>query len=113
GIQAIGRYAEGCPSLGDGYARDLPTAQERMGEPSALEERKTVDVADCEVMAHVEIRTGPIRGKVVGIDERSVAAVGGIVYRMAVGVGHTQCQIADGALPSDLQGMIDRIRGVP
>src|SRR5437016_2439334 len=84
-----------------------------MGEPSALEKREAVDVADSEVMPHVEIRTGPIGGKVVGIDERGVAAVGGIVYRVAISVGHAQREVPDGALYSCLQGMIDGIRGIP
>src|SRR5438132_2996535 len=84
-----------------------------MGEPSALEKREAVDVADGEVMPHVEIRTGPIGGKVVGIDERGVAAVGGIVYRVAISVGHAQREVPDGALYSCLQGMIDGIRLVP
>src|SRR5256885_12576394 len=84
-----------------------------MGEPSALEKREAVDVADSEVMPHVEIRTGPIGGKVVGVDERGVAAVGGIVYRVAVGVGQAQRQIAHVALHSHLQGMIDGICGIP
>ena len=78
-----------------------------MGEPTALEKREAVDVADGEVMAQVEIRAGAIGGKVVGIDERGVAAVGGIVDGMAISVGHTQRQVTHGALHSHLQGMID------
>ena len=69
-----------------------------MGEPSALEKREAVDVADGEVMPHVEIRAGAIGGKVVGIDERGIAAVGGVVNGMAVGVCHAQREVPDCAL---------------
>src|SRR2546430_1604920 len=81
-----------------------------MVKPTALEKLEAVDVADSEVMPHVEIRASPIGGKVVGIDERGVAAVGGIVDGMAISVGHTQRQVTHGALHSHLQGMIDLIR---
>src|SRR5690242_15949363 len=83
-----------------------------MGEPTALGKWEAVDVADSEVMPHVEIRARPIGRKVISIDERGIAAVGGIVDGMAVGVSHAQRQIAHGALHSHLQGMIDRVRFV-
>ena len=87
-IQAVGGNAERRARLSNGDARDLPTAENCMGKSIAAEKRQTVDVADREVVAQIEIRTGPIGGKVVRIDERGVAPVGRIVYGMAVGVGH-------------------------
>ena len=83
-----------------------------MGEPTTLEKREAVDVADGEVMPHVEIRTGSIGGKVIGIDERSIAAVGGVVNGMAVGVCHAQREVPDGALSSNRPAIQDLIHSL-
>src|SRR6266436_6820751 len=84
-----------------------------MCESAALEERRRVDIADGEVMAHVEIGTCAIVGQIVGINENICCSVRGIINGVAPGIGQAQGQISDSALQPDLQGMIDGIGAVP
>ena len=67
--------------------RELPAAEEFVVQVAALEKRQGIDVADGKIVALIEIRAAAIGGGVVGIHERAVIAVGGIVNGMAVGVG--------------------------
>jgi len=69
-----------------------------MGKSAAAEKGQTVNVADREAMALVEIRTGAIVGYVVGINENVGGPVRGIVNGVAVSVGHAQRQSAHRAV---------------
>src|SRR5712692_7838923 len=95
-VRAIGG-AEGVAGLGDGNAGDLPTAEKFVLHSTALEKRQGIDVADSKVMALIEIRAAAIGSSVVGIHERTVKAVGGIVNGMAIGVGEAQGEVAQSA----------------
>src|ERR1700676_873141 len=81
------RDAEWEACLGYGDARNLPTTEQLILKSAALEKRQAIHVADREVMAQVEIRTGTICGNVVSIDEGVIGAVRGIVNGVAVGIG--------------------------
>src|ERR1700693_2608147 len=78
-------YAERRASLGYSDPGKLPTTKQSMSKSAAaLEERQAVDIADRQVVAQVEIRAGPICGYIIGINERVVGAVRGIVNGVAV-----------------------------
>ncbi len=84
-----------------------------MTQPAALEERQRIDIAEREVVAHVEIGTRAIRGNVVSIDEKAIGSIRGIINGMAIRVGETQRQIADRALHADLKSVVNGVCLIP
>src|SRR5271167_228365 len=77
-----------------------------------LKERNVPDIAESKRVALVEVGAGPSGWQVKRIDEAAVAAVGGIIDRMAVGVGHVEFQSADIAANGHLQAVIARGGGL-
>ena len=57
-----------------------------MGHTRLSEERQIVDPADIQHVALVKIGTGAIRGRVVGVDERTIITIRRVINRVAVGV---------------------------
>src|SRR5271157_3912801 len=86
---AVG-YAKRGTRLGHRDARDLPSTEQCLLQSRRpLEEGQGIHVADREVVTHVECGAGAICCNVIGVDEGSVAAVRGVVNRVAVSIGKT------------------------
>src|SRR5579863_9179083 len=57
-------------------------------------------------MALVEIRTRLVRTQIKRIDQGGIGSIGGIIDRMAVGIGNTKSQRASASTNGSLQGVV-------
>ncbi len=88
-IVAVGcsvRHTERRSGLDAHDTGPLPATEQRVAEPGLFEKGQIVDVANIQQMAGIETRTRAIAMRVVGVDERAVIAIGGIVDGVAIGV---------------------------
>ena len=83
-----------------------------MREARSLVERQGINVANRKAVPHIEAGAGPVRGDVIGVDERRVKPVRGVVDRVAVSVGSAQSEVANRAPGGTLKRVVDGIRGV-
>src|SRR5882762_915722 len=107
-VRAIGD-AEGVAGLGDSNPGELPAAEKFVLKTTAPEKRQGIDVADSKIMALIEIGAASICGDVVGIYERPIEAIRGIIDGMAISICNAQSEISESASRRELQGMIDRV----
>src|SRR5215470_7447911 len=68
-----------------------------------------IDVADVKQMAFIEIRTGSILVQVERVDQDRIAAVRGIVERVAVGIRDASREWSTGSSQCELKGVIARV----
>src|SRR5579872_992492 len=78
-----------------------------MGKSGLPEERKIPNRRDVEQMALIKIGTGTVCTRIVGIDERAVITVGGVVNRVAIGVSRGQVQLANTLASRNLKSVVN------
>ena len=108
-IRSVGD-AEGCASLGDGDAGDLPAPEYVMREPRSFVERQCINVADRQIVAHIEVGTGSVGGEVVGVHEIAVISIRGVIERMAECVGKAHGEVPQCAPGGHLHRVVAGVR---
>src|SRR6266567_5727077 len=78
-----------------------------MTESRSPEKRQIPNITEVENMPFIEGRTCAIRREVVSIDQAAIAAVRGVIDRVAPGISTAECEFAYAAAERSLESVVD------